>query len=54
MIRAIIYLLAIIAAEVVTIFLQPIAGIAFYTAILIIVLLDAAQIDEYFYGRLVL
>ena len=54
MLRAVTYLLAITAAEVVTVIFQPIAGIACYTAILLVTIVDAALINKYFYGRLVL
>ncbi len=54
MARAIVYLLAIIAAEVVTVVYQPILGIACYVAILLAAVIDSALIDKYYYGRLTL
>jgi len=54
MTRALFYLVAIIIAEVVTTFYQPVIGIACHTVILIAMLIDSALVDRYFYGRLVL
>lgn len=58
MIRAIIYLLAITAAEVVTVAFPPLLGIAlgvaFHTAILLAIIVDSALIKSYLQGRLVL
>lgn len=62
MIRAITYLLAITVAEVIVVVLQPITGIvtasiigiACHTIILLTTIVDAALIDRYFHGRLVL
>ena len=62
MIRAITYLLAITVAEVIVIVLEPgtgivtasIIGITFHTGILLATIIDAALIDKYFHGRLVL
>ncbi len=62
MIRAIIYLLAITVAEVIVVILEPetgivtasIIGIACHTIILLATLIDAALIDKYSHGRLVL
>lgn len=63
MIRAIIYLLAITVAEVIVVVLQnlgtdivtaSIIGIACHTGILLATIIDAALIDRYFHGRLVL
>lgn len=62
MIRAIIYLLAITVAEVIVVVLEPISGIVTasiigivcHTAILLATIIDAALIDRYFHGRLVL
>lgn len=54
MVRAIVYLLAIIAAEVVTVVSQPILGIACHFVILLAVIVDSALLDRYYYGRLTL
>ena len=62
MIRAITYLLAITAAEVIVVVLEPetgivtasIIGIACHTGILLATIIDAALINKYLYGRLVL
>jgi len=54
MVRAIVYLLAITAAEVVTVVSQPMLGIACHFVILLAVVVDAALIDKYHYGRLTL
>lgn len=62
MIRAITYLLAITIAEVIVVVLEPatgivtasIIGIACHTVILLATIVDAALIDRYFHGRLVL
>jgi len=52
--EAIIYLLAIVAAEVVTVFVQPVWGIACHAIILVAVVVHSAVVDRYFYGQLVL
>lgn len=54
MVRAIVYLLAIVAAEVVTVVYQPMPGIACYFAILLAVIIDSSLTDKYYYGRLTL
>ncbi len=54
MIEAVIYLLAITAAEVVTIVAQPVLGITSYIVILVAVIVHAAVTNRYFYGQLVL
>jgi hypothetical protein len=62
MVRAIVYLLAITVAEVIVVVLQPITGIvtasiigiACHTVILLATILDAALVDRYLHGRLVL
>lgn len=54
MVRAIFYLLAITAAEVITIFLNPIAGIVLYTILLLAIIFDAAAANNYFRERLLL
>ena len=62
MIRAILYLLAITVAEVIVIVLEPetgivtasIIGIVCHTGILLATIIDAALINKYFHGRLVL
>jgi membrane protease YdiL (CAAX protease family) len=54
MVRAIVYLLAITAAEVVTVVSQPVWGIACHFVILLAVVIDSALIDKYYYGRLTL
>ena len=54
MTRAIIYLLAIVAAEVAPVVSQPLLGIAFHTAILLAIIVDSALIKNYLQGRLVL
>jgi membrane protease YdiL (CAAX protease family) len=63
MIRAITYLLAITVAEVIVVVLEnlgidivtaSIIGIVCHTAILLATIIDAALIDKYFHGRLVL
>jgi membrane protease YdiL (CAAX protease family) len=53
-VRAIVYLLAIISAEVVTVISQPIIGIACHFVILLAVIVDSALLDRYHYGRLTL
>jgi membrane protease YdiL (CAAX protease family) len=54
MVRAIVYLLAIVVAEVVTVIFQPVAGIACHTIILLAVVVDSALISTYSNSRLVL
>lgn len=54
MVRAIVYLLAIVTAEVITVVYQPIAGIACHFAILLAVMMDSALWDKYYYGHLTL
>ncbi len=54
MIEALIYLLAIATAEVVTVGIQPVWGIACHTLILVAVLIHASVIDKYFHQRLIL
>jgi membrane protease YdiL (CAAX protease family) len=62
MFRAVIYLLAITVAEAVVIILEPVSGlvmssaigIACHIVILLAVIIDAARISNYIYGRLVL
>ncbi|HEX79196.1 MAG TPA: CPBP family intramembrane metalloprotease [Dehalococcoidia bacterium] len=54
MVRAIVYLLAIVTAEVVTVFSQPIWGIACHFVILLAIVIDSAKIDRYYYGRMML
>ena len=54
MLRALFYLAVIIIAELVTTFYQPMAGIACHAVILVAMLLDAALVDRYFSGRLVM
>jgi membrane protease YdiL (CAAX protease family) len=62
MIRAITYLLAITVAEVIVVVLEPetgivtasIIGIVCHTGILLATIIDAALINKYFHGRLVL
>ena len=54
MVTALIYLLAIAIAEVITIGIHPILGIACHVLILIAVLIHASVIDEHFHQRLVL
>jgi membrane protease YdiL (CAAX protease family) len=53
MTRALIYLLAISAAEVTAVF-QPLLGIAGHTAILVAAIVDSARIERHFQGRLIL
>jgi len=53
MIRALVYLLAITAAEVTAVF-QPLLGIAGHTIILVAVIIDSARIRGYLQGRLIL
>jgi len=52
--EAIIYLLAIVAAEAVTVFVQPVWGIACHAIVLVAVVVHSAVVDRYFYGQLVL
>jgi len=52
--RAILYLLAITVAEIITYFLQPMVGVALYIIILIITFYDAAIINKYFHERFIL
>ncbi len=54
MVTALIYLLAIAIAEVITIGIHPILGIGCHVLILIAVLIHASVIDEHFHQRLVL
>ncbi len=54
MVEALIYLLAITTAEVVTIGIQPIWGIGCYVLILVAVLVHSAVIDKYSYQQLIL
>ena len=54
MVRAIVYLLAIIAAEVFTVVSQPVLGIACHFVILLAVVIDSALIGKYYHGRLIL
>ena len=51
---AIIYLLAITAAEAVTVFVQPVWGIVCHAIVLAAVVVHSAVVDRYFYGHLVL
>ncbi len=52
--EAIIYLLAITAAEVVTVFVQPIWGIACHAIVLVVVVVHSALASDYNYRNLVL
>ena len=54
MVTALIYLMAIAIAEVITIGIQPIWGIVCHVLILVAVLIHASVLDEYFHQRLVL
>jgi hypothetical protein len=54
MTRAFLYLVAIIVAEVVTTFYEPLLGIALHGVLLVAILIDAALVDRYFSCRLVL
>ena len=54
MLRAFIYLLAIITAEVVTVVSQPLLGIVFYTILLVAIIIDSALIKNYSQGKLIL
>ncbi len=51
--RALVYLLAITAAEVTAVF-QPLLGIAGHTVILVAAIVDSARMESHFQGRLVL
>lgn len=52
--RAVVYFLAIALAEVVTVALNPVAGAALYTALLLVIILDATIVNRYFECQLVL
>jgi len=52
--EAIIYLLAITTAEIVTVFVQPLWGIVCHAIVLAAVIVHSAVVDRYFYGHLVL
>ena len=52
--EAIIYLLAITAAQAVTVFVQPVWGIVCHAIVLAAVVVHSAVVDKYFYGHLVL
>ncbi len=52
--RAIVYFLAIILAEVFTIVIQPIIGLALYTALLVVMIVDSAILNRYIQGNLIL
>ena len=54
MIASIIYLLAITIAEIVTVGIQPIWGIACHISIFVAVLVHSAVLDKHFPGRLIL
>ena len=53
MIEAIIYLLAIALAEVITVFYMPLWGIVCHAIVLVAVIVHSAAVNRYFYGRLV-
>ena len=52
--EAIIYLLAITGSELITVFVQPVWGIACHTIVLVAVIVHSSVVDRYFYGQLVL
>lgn len=62
MVRAIIYLLAITVAEAIVIILEPVSGLVLssvigiicHIIILLAIIVDAAVINKYEYGRLIL